>query len=1390
MRLGGAVTAATPTPRNLFHWFHDQIYNYNLFIPEDDTYIDNDDELIDPPTILKHQKYATWLYVLLLVVSLYILFFIAMVKPQSRTIVVSKITPSIFKELYLQHAETLSCPCSIITMSYKSFISNAITFHPVCSSFFVSQQWIKALYLTDASTYGASDFRTTASSQFQLLASLCSISQDATLQNQIDLDNNEFVSIYLLSEDKIRSEVDATIKLSRNSISTQINSFLSYIKITTRANYLISALNTNAVVGVVGDGVNYVINRFQTFADNETADASGMNTITTCGSTNLIKSAGFYTLPNNKPDIPKYFFTLIDYNAIVTIDGFFAGCTPFEGLLPSTLNCLYDIKCLMLLFDYFPILNQMHSNWTDSVLSSKQENISLNNYLLDLFIEEWSTEMNYSIYFDRCACSFCTYTTTDQTNVLYAMALLISLYGGLIIVFRLIAPFLINIAWKLKHCSKNITVNSEYNATHIRKFAQKTKQLNLFKDHGDRTEAVIMQQKIITRVYLILLTGSLLVLLLFTSLSTQTTSITISNPSLIVYKDLQMLYSNTLNCPCSTMAIPYRTFIKLSPIFHQVCSSDIISESLIAIMTSISTQVISIDWLNQAGSQFQLLSDLCQMANKTIDNAINNFIIQFFVTSNVLNENEFDTQLNVTLNQFIQSTNIYFSLVVNTIRLLMQVDQPYMGVKGSVQMIDTNLIIDTIINETNGQQPIKLKFSLTGTRDINTTSVNCICATNSHCQSPIAIYNVDMKSDESYNFNIAYVVPGFIQGCFAIDSLLLSTLECFYSNSDCLSIIKSHIKSAYIQTTVYPSSFDIRPLIYNPKLNRFTPNTSIEMIVKDMMIEKWNTSISYKSYYEFCAPNYCTYSFTIRAKNTIGVMITLLSMIGGLTVSLRLITPQLVKFVFRLFKLKIKRQHQSNTHSSVHVNWFHQLRTMIQQLARFLYITAINLNIFPLRSFGSRIDRISAKHLGQWATRLYIILLIIGVGILTVYSVIQPETMMKTFNKPSFSLYNDLQRNYGNNLECPCSLIASTYDNYVTIQSRLHQICSSTFISNEWRNNLTMNLISNLSIYDLKDYRRFLSAHLQYLTGLCELVNKSVNTSIHQLLSSLFITTKLQTEIVFHTRINSLIEQSKSNAPKIFSRLFDLVRSINHGNRIVSTYGTNFDYIAPFNEIDDYFAYTYDMIYDNNCSCTLYQNCTSQANFIKINSSEMFLIKGLKIGCTPSESFHASTLECFYDSLCINSIEQYMNSINSSSSLSTSTISRFSINTTINELIDKLFIEEWIISINYSLYFQKCLPLFCSYTYIQQFNLLYAIAFVLGIQSGLTIILKWICPQIVRILAKIYHYRKRRVNTVQPFRTIEITTIEPMNTIIHNRTFHLESTSTNVISQYVFFILI
>ncbi|CAF4403070.1 unnamed protein product, partial [Adineta steineri] len=153
--------------------------------------------------------------------------------------------------------------------------------------------------------------------------------------------------------------------------------------------------------------------------------------------------------------------------------------------------------------------------------------------------------------------------------------------------------------------------------------------------------------------------------------------------------------------------------------------------------------------------------------------------------------------------------------------------------------------------------------------------------------------------------------------------------------------------------------------------------------------------------------------------------------------------------------------------------------------------------------------------------------------------------------------------NHGDTLHCPCSITSSTYGKYIKIEPIFHQVCSSQFISNEWRINTTTGLVSNLSNYDRRDYRRFLSAHLQYLAGLCDLSNQSVNAFIQQFLSSLFVTIQLLPKSVLNTQMDALIEENKSNAPVMLLRFLSLHRDINHGNAIISAYGTNYEYFLP-----------------------------------------------------------------------------------------------------------------------------------------------------------------------------------------------------------------------------------
>lgn len=456
----------------------------------------------------------------------------------------------------------------------------------------------------------------------------------------------------------------------------------------------------------------------------------------------------------------------------------------------------------------------------------------------------------------------------------------------------------------------------------------------------------------------------------------------------------------------------------------------------------------------------------------------------------------------------------------------------------------------------------------------------------------------------------------------------------------------------------------------------------------------------------------------------------------------------------------------------VRLKCFDRLKLFVKHWSNLLYKKILNLNIFSIWNFGSRVNRETAVELGQWSTRIYMVLISIGVVILSVYTLIHPSTLTKTIDGVTLK---DLLNLEELKVKCPCSRIASKYSYFIEIIPNCHsvsgnerfeieffvKICSSEFVSEEWR----MKLSTNLS--DVNDYRYFLRSHLLFLSKLCERSKQSVKNSVDEFLSSLFVTNDLLFESEFIGRIDPLIKQREINPSLLMNEMLALIGLMNDGNGLISSFGTNFEYIFHLDSFEDRFGRTRSIVYDGNCSCGFHRNCTSEAFVLERNSSLKVGIEGLKIGCRPSEAFYSSTLQCFYNSSCIDLLEEYSNVKSRSPRVLSNADSRFAMNMTISQLVKELFIENWTRIVNYSSYFDRCSPSYCEYNYIQKLNSLYTLTLLLGLHGGLTIVLEWICPKTVKLIYKIHRYRKRRTEVVPTNEGIDVAIV---NTTTGNRT--------------------
>lgn len=75
------------------------------------------------------------------------------------------------------------------------------------------------------------------------------------------------------------------------------------------------------------------------------------------------------------------------------------------------------------------------------------------------------------------------------------------------------------------------------------------------------------------------------------------------------------------------------------------------------------------------------------------------------------------------------------------------------------------------------------------------------------------------------------------------------------------------------------------------------------------------------------------------------------------------------------------------------------------------------------------------------ATRVYLILLLLAMSILSGYTALSRQTLTVNVNNPSQVEFEQLQALYPNTISCPCSHIIISQGSIVNITATFHQVC-------------------------------------------------------------------------------------------------------------------------------------------------------------------------------------------------------------------------------------------------------------------------------------------------------------------------------------------------------------
>ncbi|CAF3962220.1 unnamed protein product, partial [Adineta steineri] len=567
-------------------------------------------------------------------------------------------------------------------------------------------------------------------------------------------------------------------------------------------------------------------------------------------------------------------------------------------------------------------------------------------------------------------------------------------------------------------------------------------------------------------------------------------------------------------------------------------------------------------------------------------------------------------------------------------------------------------------------------------------SKNCSCHMSYHCTQNMTLRN-GFNGDE-------FQVTGLRIGCYVVQALLQSTLQCFY-NSTCINQIQSILN--------YSTTINIIVLNHS---SSFQSNSTIQHLIEQSMIDQWFENVSYKFYYEKCQPSHCI--FTYNSRNDLIYIVTyLFGIIGGLAMVLMIIIPPIVKF--------IRRKQRPVTNVQIHHDTIARdisISERLGHLKKQLIDALIKFNI--IRSYPPAISQ---------------------------YDITSLVTVTRSVRilSPSLSLYLKLYEKYPETLSCPCTSLLIDYGEFISLNFELHPICRSDFVSEKWTNPL-INVSSemNEAYQYLQSFAYWGPLFFRLLFDVCQLSEKTIYHNLALFNSTSLITVYLLPNNTFYRSSEMFIDLFEQNLIQSLNQSMSLIRITSLGNGHVSPIALRgFDgFNGSLNE-DININLTYLMFYDygttllGHCQCTLRSFCKFQAQI------GGWTIPGIYWSCSTMEATLISNVQCLFNDTCLKTLELEMARANMpvhSKIIDLKLLNRniFHPNSSIQQIFDHSMVNQWKKNVSFRSYFDRCKPSVCTYTFNKRSDLTNIITTILGLFGGLTTLLVNLVPPIIKFI--------------------------------------------------------
>ncbi|CAF0887032.1 unnamed protein product [Adineta steineri] len=793
-----------------------------------------------------------------------------------------------------QYPETLTCPCSSISIEYKQFISFQPTFHQICSSDFVTTNWIESF--VSRVTLVRYDIRSIGSIYFTTLSKFCNLSLETINNALLSFNSTKYTTRNVQQLDLFQSQTEKIIDDLEKSTTNSFLQLLSIYKHTFIDNALFSGYLSSYRYTTITDNSSNSLNQvffpavYSPDENDSSIRCSCKTSPLTCG-----QSTGFYEASGN------------DNFLIFIVPGIRVSCFLTDSLLQSTLECFFDQQCFDRVQNFTVSTSRFPFTTTalkyNSTNTQYNTNTSIGDIVDNLMIEQWNNKTSFISYFEQCNSQSCTYSYTRNGDLRYIFTTIIGLIAGLITILRVLIPPIVSFARrKKKPLTSPINRPQHVSHTRIQQMLISLKTiiltLNLFKNINKRSDNQLYRQRIATRIYFILSSLSLTIILLFISLENSTHTIIVEHPTIDQYNALLRQYSDSLYCSCTTISVEYQDIISFQPRFHTICSSIFINPTSVWLSIDYPASMFDEydsptfrtkpdDFRNMASPFFQFISSSCQLSLQAISTQLLAFYSTTLITPKLISPEQFQIQINQLISGFIENTAQVF---LSSLLLANNMTRANMLISG----LSSDSVL-TLYPDYYYRIYYDYEYVYDNTDQVYNATLsgtNCDCQYSSWCKQQAIVYYIDA-------ITYLFVIPGIFVGCYVVEAVLQSDLQCFY-NFSCLQELSDKLM-------INISESDVLSL----NSSRYQMNTSMLEIISHLMVEEWNNRTSYSIYFNRCQPKSCTATYIGRG-DIVYIVTTMITLIGGLTTLYKFLIPIIVSVFMKIIIPFITQKFNQN----------------------------------------------------------------------------------------------------------------------------------------------------------------------------------------------------------------------------------------------------------------------------------------------------------------------------------------------------------------------------------------------------------------------------------------------------------------------------------------------